>query len=341
MGRARRRGRRRAPRRSPARVRTPPPALRPPLPAPPARRSPKRSSSPRRTSPVRARGCASSKSSTRPSPSSSTARPRASRAGCRSSHPPIRRRAGRPPKRSPRGSRPGCARVRTCSTRCSPTRTSTTGCASSRAGSRAATSSNEASDESVAALVEAVQGRYSIPQRWYRLKAKLLGVERMHDYDRMASIASSEAEFGFNEARELVLDSYASFSPDLASIAEQLLRRAVDRRAGASGQAVGCVLRVHRAHAPPLRVAQLDLASARRADPCARARSRDPRVPRTSAGRVPPGDTAHVGRDRVGVRRDGHVRDGCCRRRPNRTSGSRCSPRTSRVRSRPSSARSR
>jgi oligoendopeptidase F len=80
---------------------------------------------------------------------------------------------------------------------------------------------NEASDESVAALVEAVQGRYSVAQRWYRLKAQLLGVERIHDYDRMASIASSEAEFGFAEARELVLDSYASFSPDLASIAQK------------------------------------------------------------------------------------------------------------------------
>ncbi len=80
---------------------------------------------------------------------------------------------------------------------------------------------NEASDESVAALVEAVQGRYSIAQRWYRLKARLMGVERIHDYDRMASIATSEAQFGFTEARELVLDSYASFSPELAAIAEQ------------------------------------------------------------------------------------------------------------------------
>ncbi|MDQ1466010.1 MAG: oligoendopeptidase [Actinomycetota bacterium] len=80
---------------------------------------------------------------------------------------------------------------------------------------------NEASDESVAALIEAVEGRYSIAQRWYRLKARLLGVERIRDYDRMASIASSEAEFGFSEARELVLDSYASFSPDLASIAQR------------------------------------------------------------------------------------------------------------------------
>ena len=34
---------------------------------------------------------------------------------------------------------------------------------------------NEASDESVEALIEAVTGRYGIARRWYRLKAKLLG----------------------------------------------------------------------------------------------------------------------------------------------------------------------
>ena len=37
---------------------------------------------------------------------------------------------------------------------------------------------NEASDESVMALIEAVRGRFDIPQRWYSLKAKLLGVDR-------------------------------------------------------------------------------------------------------------------------------------------------------------------
>jgi oligoendopeptidase F len=75
---------------------------------------------------------------------------------------------------------------------------------------------NEASDESVQALVDAVVARYDIPQRWYTLKAQLLGVDRLADYDRMASVASSEAQFGWREARELVLDAYASFSPQLA-----------------------------------------------------------------------------------------------------------------------------
>ena len=34
---------------------------------------------------------------------------------------------------------------------------------------------NEASDESVSALIEAVRGRYEIPRRWYRLKAQAVG----------------------------------------------------------------------------------------------------------------------------------------------------------------------
>ena len=78
---------------------------------------------------------------------------------------------------------------------------------------------NEASDDSVQALVDAVVKRYDIPQRWYALKARILGVERLADYDRMAAVASSEAEFGWREARSMVLDAYSSFSPELADLA--------------------------------------------------------------------------------------------------------------------------
>src|SRR3954467_7636144 len=48
--------------------------------------------------------------------------------------------------------------------------------------------SNEASDESVQALIEAVRARYELPRRWYRLKARMLGIERLADYDRMAAV---------------------------------------------------------------------------------------------------------------------------------------------------------
>jgi oligoendopeptidase F len=79
--------------------------------------------------------------------------------------------------------------------------------------------SNEASDESVQALIEAVRGRSEIARRWYRLKAKLLGIERIADYDRMAAVTDDNVTYTFAQAREIVLDCYGSFSPELGNLA--------------------------------------------------------------------------------------------------------------------------
>jgi oligoendopeptidase F len=79
--------------------------------------------------------------------------------------------------------------------------------------------SNEASDESVQALVEAVRGRYELPRRWYRLKARLLGLDRLADYDRMAAVSDDEETIAWADARDMVLDSFAGFSPELADTA--------------------------------------------------------------------------------------------------------------------------
>jgi oligoendopeptidase F len=78
---------------------------------------------------------------------------------------------------------------------------------------------NEASDESVQALVDAVRRRYELPRRWYRLKARLLGIERLADYDRMAPVTDDDVAFSWRQARELVLDCYSSFSPELGAVA--------------------------------------------------------------------------------------------------------------------------
>lgn len=77
---------------------------------------------------------------------------------------------------------------------------------------------NEASDESVMALIEAVRGRFDIPQRWYALKARLLGVDRIADYDRSAPVLAADTAFPFAQARDLVLDTYGSFSPEAGAI---------------------------------------------------------------------------------------------------------------------------
>ena len=78
---------------------------------------------------------------------------------------------------------------------------------------------NEASDESVDALIEAVQSRYDIARRWYALKARLLGLDRLAHYDRMAPVSDSAERIPYGEAREIVLDCYRSFSPELGDTA--------------------------------------------------------------------------------------------------------------------------
>ena len=80
---------------------------------------------------------------------------------------------------------------------------------------------NEASDESVDALIEAVSGRYEIARRWYRLKARLLGIERLADYDRIAPLAEAERRVSYEEARELVVDCYRGFSAELGDTAAE------------------------------------------------------------------------------------------------------------------------
>jgi oligoendopeptidase F len=77
---------------------------------------------------------------------------------------------------------------------------------------------NEASDESVEALVQAVRARYDIPQRWYRLKAQLLGLDRLADYDRAAAVTAEDPSVAWPDARDLVLDSYTGFDGRIGGV---------------------------------------------------------------------------------------------------------------------------
>ncbi len=81
--------------------------------------------------------------------------------------------------------------------------------------------SNEASDESVQALIDAVRSRYELPRRWYRLKAQMLGIDRLADYDRMAAVTQDTTQVAWPEAKAIVQDAYGSFSGELGSIVDR------------------------------------------------------------------------------------------------------------------------
>ena len=78
---------------------------------------------------------------------------------------------------------------------------------------------NEASDESVEALIEAVRSRYELARRWYRLKARLLGLDRLGYWDRSAPVGQSDERIPYGEAQSIVIDCYSEFSPELGAVA--------------------------------------------------------------------------------------------------------------------------
>jgi oligoendopeptidase F len=80
---------------------------------------------------------------------------------------------------------------------------------------------NQATDASVAALVDAVWNRFDIVHRWYEAKRQVLGVDALYDYDRYAPLGAGRVELHipWAEAVDIVLDAYASFSPTLADAA--------------------------------------------------------------------------------------------------------------------------
>ncbi len=127
--------------------------------------------------------------------------------------------ASRRPAASPRRCAPACARARTCSTRSLADKATKDRLRDYPHWLASRNLSNEASDESVEALVDAVVGRYELARRWYRLKARLLGLDRLAHWDRMAPLSDSTQQIPYDEAREIVLDCYSSFSPELGEAA--------------------------------------------------------------------------------------------------------------------------
>ena len=83
---------------------------------------------------------------------------------------------------------------------------------------------NETTDEAVQALIDATTSRYDVVQRYYRLKAKMLGLDRVAYYDRFAPISEDTTKVSWDEAREIVVGAYSEFAERSGDIVEQFFR---------------------------------------------------------------------------------------------------------------------
>jgi oligoendopeptidase F len=87
--------------------------------------------------------------------------------------------------------------------------------------------SNRVEREVVDALAKAVEEAFPrLSHRYYALKAKWLGLDKMQYWDRNAPLPKSvERLYPWEEARSIVLDAYCQFAPPMAEIAGRFFDR--------------------------------------------------------------------------------------------------------------------
>ncbi len=85
---------------------------------------------------------------------------------------------------------------------------------------------NELQNSTVETLINAVVSRYDLVHRYYRVKADLLGLKKLEHYDRYAPLPSlSVAQIDWPSCRNIVLASFADFSPRVAEIGAMFFDR--------------------------------------------------------------------------------------------------------------------
>ncbi|MEZ0396873.1 MAG: M3 family oligoendopeptidase [Anaerolineales bacterium] len=81
---------------------------------------------------------------------------------------------------------------------------------------------NDVPDEAVEALLKVAQKNAVIFQRFFRLKARLLGMERLRRYDIYAPVVKSDKQYEFGQAAEMVLESFSAFHPRFGELARRV-----------------------------------------------------------------------------------------------------------------------
>ena len=86
---------------------------------------------------------------------------------------------------------------------------------------------NDVEPEVVEALRDAVVAAYPrLSHRYYALKAKWLGLEKLQIWDRNAPLPTGDdRKIGWDEARQTVLAAYAGFDPRMAELAQPFFER--------------------------------------------------------------------------------------------------------------------
>ncbi len=85
--------------------------------------------------------------------------------------------------------------------------------------------SNEIDHQAVEQMMEVTEANYQIAQDYFRLKAKLLGLDRIALFDQYAPVDGELPPCTFEEARSVILESFGALSPRFSEIARDFFTR--------------------------------------------------------------------------------------------------------------------
>lgn len=81
---------------------------------------------------------------------------------------------------------------------------------------------NDIPDDVVETLLKVCEQNAPVFQRFFKLKANWLGIEKLNRYDVYAPVVKSDKTYTYSEAVDLVLSSYNQFDPEFAKLAERV-----------------------------------------------------------------------------------------------------------------------
>ena len=82
--------------------------------------------------------------------------------------------------------------------------------------------SNDIPDKAVDVLLEVARKNAGIFQRYFKMKAKVLGMDKLRRYDIYAPVAKAEKMFEYASAAQMVLDSFTEFEPKVGELARRV-----------------------------------------------------------------------------------------------------------------------
>jgi len=82
---------------------------------------------------------------------------------------------------------------------------------------------NDIPDEIIETLLDVTSQNAKHFQRFFRLKAKRIGMDKISRYDVYAPVAKSDKKYEYNEAADIVLESFFEFDPKFADMAKRIL----------------------------------------------------------------------------------------------------------------------